>query len=667
MSKKNFPTRADPINLPRRLRDGLAEADSLLSKNNPHEALDILQELDRKFPRQTDVLGLMANTYIELGNQHGYLHALYQLHTLTPNRADIKLGLAGAYLTNGRVALALRTFRQFLKQWPHDERADDVQKTIPQLEQGLTETLSQLGLSLEDGLDFACKHEELQVLMEFGNYERGKQLAKTLLEQRPHFVPVLNNLSQVYWLEGNLARAIELSQQVLDIQPDNVHALSNLTRFLFMQGKKEESIALAQRLKASKAAAADLWVKKAEALSFIGDDDGVLALLDEAKQAGELDQLNETVWHWCAVAEYRKGNESKARKYWQKCLQLAPYFSQAKDNLEELKKPWHERNCPQAFSLDAWLSRNTIGNLTSTVERAAKQKNDNAFQERIRTRFDDHSEILYFVPAALASGDMVSRDLALKLADMSAHPTLLATLKDFALGQEGSDALRLEASQILSKHGVFESGESVNLWLKGEWKLIMLLGFQIYYDSPEKPTLKPAAQRLMEKAIYALREEKGAEAETHLCKALEIQKDEPGLFNNLAVALSMQGKHDQAKEIADEIPVRFPDYFFGQVIAVRKAIQADDLETAKTILDKMMKKQELHVTEFGALCGCQIDFMIADDKPEGAISWFDMWKQGYPDDPALKDYEERMSITGLLATFRKGLSRSRRKLRKSGE
>jgi tetratricopeptide (TPR) repeat protein len=667
MSKKKFPTRTDPINLPRRLREGLAEAHGLLSKNKPQEALDLLQELDRKFPRQTDLLGLMANTYIELGNQHGYLHALYQLHNLTPNRDDIKLGLAGAYLTNGRVALALRTFRQFLKQWPYDERADDVQKTIPQLEQGLNETLSQLGFSLEDGLDFACKHEELQVLMEFGNYERGKQLAKTLLEQRPHFVPVLNNLSQVYWLDGNLARAIELSHQVLDIQPDNVHALSNLTRFLFVQGKQEEAIAMARRLKASQAEASDLWIKKTEALSFIRDDDGVLALLDEAKQAGELDQLNEFVWHWCAVAAYRKGNESKARKYWQKCLQLAPYFPSAKDNLEELKKPRHERNCPQALSLDAWLSRNTIGNLTSTVERAAKQKNDNAFQERIRSYFDDHPEILSFVPAALVSGDTVARDLALKLADMSAHPALLANLKDFALGQEGSDALRLEASQLLSQHGVFESGESVNLWLESEWKLIMMLGFQIYYDSPEKPTLKPAAQRLMEKAIYALREEKGAEGEIYLRRALEIQKDEPGLFNNLAVALSMQGRHDEAKAIADEIPVRFPDYFFGQVIAVRKAIQADDLQTAKTILDRMMKKQELHVTEFGALCGCQIDFMIADDKPEGAISWFDMWKQGYPDDPALKGYEERMSIAGLLASFRKLSSKSSRKPRKSGK
>jgi len=38
----------------------------------------------------------------------------YYLHNLTPNRAEVKLGLAVAYLNNGQMALALQTFRQFL-------------------------------------------------------------------------------------------------------------------------------------------------------------------------------------------------------------------------------------------------------------------------------------------------------------------------------------------------------------------------------------------------------------------------------------------------------------------------------------------------------------------------------------------------------------------------
>lgn len=648
-------------NLPNRLRDGLAQAEELLSEGDPQHALNLLHGLDNKFPHQPDVLGLTANAYLDTGNQHGYLQAIYKLHEITPNRADVKLGLAGAYLTNGYLALALQTFRQFIKHWSRDERAPDVQKTIQQLEKGLEEILAELGDVSEKGYEFACQHEELRLMMESGNYSRCRQLAKKLLQQRPTFTPILNNLSQVEWLEGNLEQAIETGRKVLEIESQNIHALSNLTRFLFMQRKRDKADILAKQLKDSNAPAVDRWVKKAEALSFIGDDDGVLDLLEQAKSAKETDQMNEMIWHWFAVAEYRMGTHSKARSHWQKCAKLAPYFEMANKNLAEMKKPLHERVCPQAFSLETWIPRKTLETLTSSVERTARKKNDDAFRKEVIEYFNRHPEFIQFVPAALTSGDEMSREFALQLADMSAHPAILDALKIFALGQDGPDSIRLDASQILSKHGVLKSGEMVDLWLEGEWKPIMMMGFQISYDPPERPTLKPVAQHLMEKAVYALRAKKGDEAEFHLRKALEIQKDEPGLLNNLAVALSMQGKHTEAEKIANEIPTRFPDYFFGQVIAVRKAIQAGELEKAKPILDRMMQKQELHVTEFGAMCACQIDFMIEDDKPEGAVSWFEMWQEGYPDDPALKGYEDRIAMIEVFTKLKNGFPRSRRK------
>ncbi len=539
-----------------------------------------------------------------------------------------------------------------------------MQKTIQQLEKSLEEILVELGDVSERGYEFACQHEELRFLMESENYSRCRQLAKILLQQRPNFVPILNNLSQVECLEGNLAQAIETGLKVLEIEPQNIHALSNLTRFIFMLGKRDKASVFAKQLKDSNAPAADRWVKKAEALSFIGNDDDVLALLGQAKNAKEVDQLNEMIWHWFAVAEYRKGNHSKARSYWQKCAKLAPYFELADKNLTELKKPLHERICPQAFSIENWIPRKTLETLTSSVEHAARKKNDDAFRKEVSEYFDSHPEFIQFIPAALTSGDEMSREFALQIADMSSHPAILDALKVFALGQEGSDSLRLDASQILSKHGVLKSGEMVDLWLEGKWKPIMMMGFQISYDPPERPTLKPAAQHLMEKAVYALRAENGGEAESHLRKALEIQKDEPGLLNTLAVALSMQGKHDEAEKIAGEIPTRFPDYFFGQVIAVRKAIQAGELEKAKPILDRMMQKPELHITEFGAMCACQIDFMIEDDKPEGAVSWFEMWQEGYPDDPALKDYEDRIAMIEVFTKLKNGFLKSRRKNKK---
>ena len=242
MNKKGKQARTDSIILPRRLREGLYEADVLLTEDKPQQALELLQELDQKFPRQPDLLGLMVNACLDVGDQHGYLLAIYKLHELTPNKAEVKLGLAGAYLANGCLALALQTFRQYLKRWPNDERVGEIQKTIQQLEKGLTEFLSEIGFSLDEGLGFASKHEELRLDMEQGNYNRCQQLAKFLFQQRPNFVPVLNNLSLIEWLDGNLPGAIELSHKVLETEPDNVHALSNLTRFLFMQGRRDEAI-----------------------------------------------------------------------------------------------------------------------------------------------------------------------------------------------------------------------------------------------------------------------------------------------------------------------------------------------------------------------------------------------------------------------------------------
>ena len=665
MGKKNVSFSIDSINLPRRLREGLQEADNLLDDNEPQQALEILHELDKKFPRQTDVLDLIANAYVDLGDDKGYLHTLLELHSLTPNRAEIKLGLAGGYLATSRFALALQTFRQFVQKWPRHERAAEVHRTILELEKIVAKILAEFGMTVEGEWDFVCKHEELQILMERGQYERCKQIAKLLLAQRPDFAPTLNNLSEVYWLEGEISLAIQTAQKTLAIQNDNIHALANLARFFFAIQKTAEAHEYAAELKTSRAYAADFWTKKFEALGFIADDDGVLAMLEQAKQAKEQAKLNAYVWHWCAVAEYRKGNTAKARSYWQKSQKLLPTFSLAQDNLDELKKPVYERLCPQVFSMDVWLSHRVMHGLSTVVQRAAGQKNDQAFSKKTREYLDQHPEIFGFVEAALPWGDGLAREFALQLGEISEHPRLLNILKDFALDEIGPDSQRLKVAQTLSKLGVLESGEEVELWMGGERKPIMMLGFYISYEADKKPTLKPAAIRLLAQANDALHADQAPKAEGLLRKALEMQPNDPSLLNNLAVALDRQGKRDEAKALADRVVNEFTDYFFGHIIAIRRALHKDDLEIAKAILHRLLKRKEFHVTEFSAMCACQIDLMIADNKPEGAISWFKMWKDGYPDDPRLDDYEDNMNLFEAFAKVKEFASRPRRKGKRS--
>jgi tetratricopeptide (TPR) repeat protein len=660
MSKKfNFPTRGDPINLPRRLREGLAEAEKLLTDGQPEQALETLSELKRQFPNSADVLGLTSDAYYDLQDMHSYLWTMYQLHRLIPNRMEANLSLAGAYLANGRLGLALRAFRNFLKKWPKYEEADEIKKTIARLETALSEILAKLDFTLEDGLDFACKHEELQVLMEHQETQRSKQLAEALLKQRPIFAPVWNNLSQVYWVEGNLPKAIETCEQVLKLEPDNIHALSNISRYLFIQGQKEDAALSAQKLKVSHADAADGWVKKAEAFCFIGDDEGAVSLLEEARQAKAQNELNEYFYHWVAVSAHRLGRESEARRYWNKALKIDPNFSLAKENLDELKKPANERNAPWGFAFSTWFSHKIIQELLSLAERTANNKKSDAVSKALTRYIDSHSDLLNLAPTLLDRGDPHSKDFIIKMADFSAHPKLLAALKEFAFGQNGPDSLRMEAAQILSKHDWVETGEA-RLWLNGEWQPTILMGFEITDEPDPKAMPHPKVQPLLARAIDALHKKDGRLAEELMRKALVIEPNSPSLHNNLAVALEMQGRKEEASAMVDQIIKQYPDYFFGQISAARKATYAGDLKKAREILNKLMTRKQYHVTEFSALCSVFVDLSIEDDQPEAALSWFEMWEGAYPEDPRLEQYQERIEMLRVFTSI-KDISSYKRK------
>ena len=644
MNKKTKQKSNDnPANLPRALRVGMFEADQLLERGKPQEALEILKELAQKFPNQPDVLSSLTNAYHDLNDIRGYLHGIYKLHGLSPNKAEIKIGLAGGYLSNGYMALALQTFRQFVQRWPEHERAVNAQKTMAELEQALATVLSEHGFSMENDFDFACKQDELRLNLDMGNYDRCRKLAQPLLAQHPNYPPILNNLAQIEWLEGNLEQAILLSRQVVETEPENIHALSNLARFSFILGNTEEARQYALHLKQSQADATDPWIKKAEAFSLIGDDEAMVELVEQAKKTRDVSELNGMFWHWAACAYYRLGDVARAREYWQKSTQTPPRPELAQTNLSELKKPAHERICPQVFGIDEWIPRKVVISMAAMGERAARQKNDNTFQQKLNLFITDYPVLIQFASQALHSGDQNSRDFILKLADISMHPKILDSLDEFVRSQHGPDEMRLQASQTLTKNGRYKSGESINFWRNGEWTSIMMFGVSISSKAKDWSSFKPSVRMLMEQAIHALQDSEGAKAEAILRKALAIQGDEPGLLNNLASALSMQDKEDEANAIADRILARFPVYFFGQVIGVRRALLHKQLPEARQFLDKMSQKTELHFSEFSVLCACQIDYAIAADEPKQASIWLNIWKRGAPDDPDIEWYQNRLN------------------------
>jgi tetratricopeptide (TPR) repeat protein len=425
---------------------------------------------------------------------------------------------------------------------------------------------------------------------------------------------------------------------VLEIEPGNVHALSNLARLLYFTGRQEAAFSVANQMKESKAEAADLWAKKAEALSFLDDDDGVLSLYEQAKRAGDLHfpQASALFYHLVAVAMFHKGREREARRLWKEALKTDPSYNLANENLKDIDRPVGERNAPWAFPLGSWVPDTCVRELARLLAGATRRKSEQAVEAATQRFLEKHPELIFIAPSLLARGDARGREFIINLAGMSENQELFAALKEFALGQHGADQLRMKAAQLVSEKGMLPSG-SVRFWIQGEWKDILLLSFEITPE-PEGHFQSPEAETLAEQAYEALRSRDGEEAQQLLERAIAIEPDMPSLHNNLALALELRGENEKAHAMVQEIHARFPDYFFGIVSVARLAIQDGDLETAHSLLNELMQRKRLHTTEFAALCMAQIETWLAEKNREAAKTWFEMWEKADPENSGLEAY-----------------------------
>ncbi len=628
---------------PRKLVEGTRQAYDLLEKGKPNEAVVILEGLDRAYPNTPEVLGNLVNAYYDLQDMREYEGAIRRLARIEPHDPDLGYGLAGAYLTNGRPALAIHAFQEALRRWPAHPKAADARQVIPRLEAALQEQAAPLGLSKPQIFDLMAQHDELRYCLDHTEYSQGRRVAEKLLRSYPDFLPALNNLAQIEAAEGNLEKAIHASERVLEIDPQNIHALSNLTRLHFVRGRPTEAGQYAHRLKASPAEATGRWTKIAEALTFLEDDDGVLALYEHAKAAGELElaDTDEIFYHLLAVASVYLGKEKDAQQFWQEALKINPRFTWALENLADLKKSVDERAGAWAYPFESWLLGGVARELTGQLENQKRTANK-ADVQALLTRFfeENHPEVFFLAPHLVERGDAKAREFVARLAAVTAHPALVSAAKGFVFGRRGSFQERFEAAQILSEADLLPTG-LVQIWSGGEQRDVILLNIEISPE-PEEPKIPRRAQALAQQAFEALQDGNGQHAQELLEQALAIAPDEPSLVNNLAMALEMQGQADKARQMIQDLHVRFPGYFFGIIAVANLEVAQGNLEHAHDLLNGLMHRKKLHTSEFTTLCRAQIQAWLADNNREAARTWLEIWERVDPDHPDLMTYRVRI-------------------------
>jgi Flp pilus assembly protein TadD len=633
------------------IKEGLAQAEKLSESGRHIEAHALLESLNQQYPNREDILSVLYNECIRLNDYRGVLRALVRLIRFDPDDPDLAVSLAGAYLSNERPALAMRTFRRFVERWPKSEQADYARDTIRKLEPFMKEYLSDFTVKGADALEICELHEESQVLLDAGELVEARAMLDKILQRYPNFISAINNLSLIALSEGRMEEAVQTAGRALAQDAKNYHALANLVRFLVLCGRMDEARGYAGRLKAIDLQTIEVWVKQTEAFTFLGDDAGVLEVWREFAQ------LNITqppanaalIYHLAAVATMRSGNEDEAKRLWERALEIAPGFDLAWANLDDLRKPVGERHAPWPFNINEWVRRNTVEELIEKIKRVAPD-NEKEIARLGRRFYEEHPEMKTLIPILLERGDPAGREFAVRLTAWAQAPEILAALREFALGQHGPDQMRLQASQTAVKSGALDAGLN-RLWLKGEWQEMLLMGFELHGEPLVK--FSPQVRRIVDSAHIAFDEGAGVEGERLIRKALEIEPDNPSLLNNLGKAYELQGRDDEALELAYEIHQRFPDYLFGRVNLAMMMILEDKLDEAEELLKPLFKRRQMHFSEYGAFIAAQIELALARRNRKAARSWFEMWEQVDPDNPNLERFRSRVtSVRKTPSSFR---------------
>ncbi|MBX7170772.1 MAG: tetratricopeptide repeat protein [Pyrinomonadaceae bacterium] len=647
--------------------DMLSEAIDLYNAERWSEAFEAAEKGVKDYPNERRFWEIIAVAGAHLGKTISLQRAYGKLIALDANDDDAWFGLAQAYAIDSRIALAVKTFRQFLEKFPFDSKVETAATILKSCEKDLARILQDFDLpNTEEGLELACLHEKAQVLMHQHNFERAIKTSEELIGKKPDFAPVYNNLSLIYSLDDQYEKAVEIAQIVLQLQPDNFHALANLAKFNFFLGKRDEAEKYANQLLEIESDNPMIFAKKAETFAYLGNDEAVVESFKKFQQLKiELPESVGFFKHLAAFSFYQLGNEKEAKKLWKEAAEEET-GEFAKLNLEEMIYPKFERNL-FAFPLNYWISGKTFQELVTSTAKIVDGKNfDKNLQAKVQQFFNKHPNVLALFSNILERSDARGKEFIIKLIEWSKVPEALEMLKNFALGKNGADSIRHQAAMSLGQADYLPN--KVKLWKNDKQTEITLLCFEVTYEATEVEgyPMKPKTVQFLQKGVRATHEGNFDLAQQYYEMALNIQPNHPSLlYNMMATKLNRGEKLDLRSEL-ESLVERFPNYTFAVLSLALQYIRDKKLKEADKLVSRFHDKKKWHVTEIVMWCKFNMDFLIAKESYEEAKQWFGMLKQfdDQHDHSGMEDFFEKAELYGAVSKIMKKAEESKARSKK---
>lgn len=614
----------------------LDEADELLASRKYDQAVDLLEKLGCRYPRQVEILSRLAKVYLLVDDRWSYQATCERLTAADPHEPMSWLALGSAALNNAQPATAQRAFAHVLATWPNHPETPQARKMQQPLQEFLTAECLRRGLDEEIGFRVLLLHDEVNLQLHRGKFDKACDSATRLLAVCPTFAPALNNRSEAHFRSARYAEAIADSQQVLQFDATNYHALANLTRYLYLSGRFDEAERTADALKTCDADDGDAFIKKAEAFAILGDWNAVRQAVADGQTAwAKLGGTPGLADHLAGTALANLGDLKAAREHWRRAAAAPDAVKWANENLADSKRSAGKRHGPWAFPLEHWLPRGVIEGL---IDAAPGIRRAGDVTRIVQRYFERYPQLELLADPILQRSDPKACELLIRLAATVKRPRIFAALKKFALGERGSDDLRMRALMMLSEARYVEG--QVDVWREGALHPVALMSQEIYCEPTVE--LPPNVNDVMVSAHTAILDGRGAEAERLLDDLLRLRPDDVSVQFNRAVAIALQGREVEALEIIRRLHCDQPDYVFARTHLAERCIADGDLDEAKTLLAPIAQKRRLHTSEYAAWCSANIHLALAMGESKAALNLLGAWEQVDPDDHRIKIWKGRI-------------------------
>jgi len=624
----------------------LARAQTLWEEGKGQEAIAILENLVERHPRDLGCHTLLGSIYGDLGYLLEAIHHLEAAAKLSRRDPQVLLILGAAYGEYSLPAHALLTLRECLRHELKEEAAEHVQAMMEDSTEKIGIVTARHGISPRKMEHAAYLMESGRLANERGEYAESVEASKEAARLVRSWATPRNNLALAYFALGQWDEAITTAEEVLErIDDQNVHALGNLVRFLTASGNTDEArlyLTRLERTESSDPDAADGLIKMAEAYATLEEDAEVYATLKKAQREGA--ELNASMLHFLGTAAANLGKDREALACWRESLLLNPASFRLKDFMDALNQGL-KKSAP-AYRFPYFSGQNMVseqafkdfidrlGSLRTSEEKTGQEMR--SFGEKYPYVADIFSDLLWY-------GDENQQASSIETLRMLGSERAVAALQAFALSQEGNEDQRIMALNALLDLGVFGEDEPVRLWLKGQWREVLLRRQSI----SEEQEWKYSAQVLIlvEKATMAFHEGEDEKAEELYKKAIALEPRAKQAYGNLGALYFRQGRHAEAEASLQKAIEMDHDYVFPRCNLASMRIAQGKLEEAAEILKPIAELRTLRPQEILFYNRISADLFIAQEEYELAEQCLEIILAMEPED---EDSQRRLVMVQIM-------------------